>query len=395
MALAFVRIIPEGTHYRFVRLRNMAFAFSIAAVFGSMVAFFTLGINLGIDFKGGGNIEIETEAPANLTKIGSIVRGLGLGEVEVREFGSPTEVLIRFERQTSTDPEVNEEKLQQTAARKVHTALYQSYSDIKIEFDGDRLASVTSPNALDLEKGQAAMSSLGVPGLELAAGEDANSLVLKLPEVVIDRKTGPELQQQLFGQAQYKLLETYSTLTSQRTEIVGPKVSGELVRSGITAVLGALFCMLIYIWLRFEWQFSVGAVVALIHDVLLTIGMFSLTRIEFNLASIAAILTIVGYSMNDTVVVYDRIREKLRKFKKMALPDLIDLAINKTLSRTSITSLTTLLALVSLYFLGGEALRGFAITMIWGVVVGTYSSIFIAAPVLLFLGVDRTEMEES
>jgi preprotein translocase SecF subunit len=217
---------------------------------------------------------------------------------------------------------------------------------------------------------------------------------LTLPTVVVDRKSSPELQQQLFAQVKYALLETYSTLQSEGTEIVGPKVSGELVQSGITAVFGALFCMLLYIWFRFEWQFSVGAVLALTHDVILTAGMFAITRIEFNLASIAAILTIVGYSMNDTVVVYDRIREKMRKYSKMDLPDLIDLAINKTLSRTSITSLTTLLALVSLYFLGGETLRGFAATMIWGVVVGTYSSIFIAAPLLLALGVKRGALED-
>ncbi|MBL4596057.1 MAG: protein translocase subunit SecF [Robiginitomaculum sp.] len=360
-----------------------------------MIAFFTLGINLGIDFKGGGNIEIQTEQPADLIKIAKIVRGLDLGEVEVREFGSPTEVLIRFERQEATDSSVNIERLQQTAARKVHIALYQSYSNVSITFDGLQSAVITSPTALDLEKGQQAMTTLGIVGLTLEAGADANSLLLRLPVMVIERQSGPELQQQVFEQARYKLLETYSTLTSQRTEVVGPKVSGELVRSGVTAVLGALFCMLIYIWLRFEWQFSVGAVAALTHDVLLTIGMFAVTQIEFNLASIAAILTIVGYSMNDTVVVYDRIREKLRMYKKMGLGDLIDLAINKTLSRTSITSLTTLLALVSLYFMGGEALRGFAATMIWGVVVGTYSSIFVAAPILLLLGIDRSETEDA
>jgi len=395
MALAFVRIFPNETSFRFVRLRNIAYACSMVAILGSMIAFFTLGINLGIDFKGGGNIEIQTEQPADLIKIAKIVRGLDLGEVEVREFGSPTEVLIRFERQEATDSSVNIERLQQAAARKVHIALYQSYSNVSITFDGLQSAVITSPTALDLEKGQQAMTTLGIVGLTLEAGADANSLLLRLPVMVIERQSGPELQQQVFEQARYKLLETYSTLTSQRTEVVGPKVSGELVRSGVTAVLGALFCMLIYIWLRFEWQFSVGAVAALTHDVLLTIGMFAVTQIEFNLASIAAILTIVGYSMNDTVVVYDRIREKLRMYKKMGLGDLIDLAINKTLSRTSITSLTTLLALVSLYFMGGEALRGFAATMIWGVVVGTYSSIFVAAPILLLLGIDRSETEDA
>ena len=147
--------------------------------------------------------------------------------------------------------------------------------------------------------------------------------------------------------------------------------------------------MLIYIWFRFEWQFSVGAVMALVHDVILTIGVFSLLQLDFNLSILAAILTIVGYSMNDTVVVYDRVRENLRKYKKMDISELLDIAINQTLSRTVVTSVTTLLALIALYTLGGEVIRGFTFAMIWGVLVGTYSSIFIAAPLLIRLGVKR------
>ena len=147
--------------------------------------------------------------------------------------------------------------------------------------------------------------------------------------------------------------------------------------------------MLIYIWFRFEWQFSVGAVMALVHDVILTIGVFSLLQLDFNLSILAAILTIVGYSMNDTVVVYDRVRENLRKYKKMDISELLDIAINQTLSRTVMTSVTTLLALIALYTLGGEVIRGFTFAMIWGVLVGTYSSIFIAAPLLIQLGVKR------
>lgn len=175
------------------------------------------------------------------------------------------------------------------------------------------------------------------------------------------------------------------SVTYQRTEVVGPRVSGELARAGTIAVIASLFAVLIYIWFRFEWQFALGAIIALMHDVILTIGMFSLLRLDFSLASIAAILTIVGYSLNDTVVVYDRIRENLRKYKKMPLSELLDMSINQTLSRTTMTSITTLLALLSLYFLGGEVIRSFTFAMIWGVVVGTYSSIFIAAPVLILL----------
>ncbi len=173
------------------------------------------------------------------------------------------------------------------------------------------------------------------------------------------------------------------------TEVVGPTVQGELIQKGIEAVVGAILAVLIYIWFRFEWQFAIGAVVALIHDVVLTIGIFSLLRIEFGLPVVAAILTIVGYSLNDTVVVYDRIRENLRKFKKMDLVDLLNRSINETLSRTILTSVTTLIALLALYIFGGEVIRGFTFAMIWGVIVGTYSSVFIASPVLLYFGVSR------
>ncbi|GAA6178632.1 MULTISPECIES: protein translocase subunit SecF [unclassified Shimia] len=172
-------------------------------------------------------------------------------------------------------------------------------------------------------------------------------------------------------------------------ESVGPKVSGELIKTAVIAVVLAIGAVLVYIWLRFEWQFAVGAVLALVHDVVLTIGVFSELQIRFDLAIIAALLTIVGYSLNDTVVVFDRVRENLRKFKKMDLKEVMNLSINETLSRTVMTSVTTLLALVSLFVLGGDVIRGFVFAMIWGVIVGTYSSIFIASAVLLKLGVKR------
>ncbi len=172
-------------------------------------------------------------------------------------------------------------------------------------------------------------------------------------------------------------------------ESVGPKVSGELIRTAIIAVILAISAVLFYIWIRFEWQFAVGAISALIHDVILTIGIFSLLQIKFDLAIIAAILTIVGYSLNDTVVVFDRVRENLRKFKKRSLIEVMNLSINETMSRTVMTSVTTLLALISLFVLGGDVIRGFVFAMIWGVVVGTYSSIFIASAILLWTGVKR------
>ncbi|KNG95372.1 protein translocase subunit SecF [Pseudaestuariivita atlantica] len=172
-------------------------------------------------------------------------------------------------------------------------------------------------------------------------------------------------------------------------ESVGPKVSGELIQTAVIAVVLAIGAVLIYIWLRFEWQFALGAVAALIHDVLLTIGIFSELQIRFDLAIIAALLTIVGYSLNDTVVVFDRVRENLRKYKNRPLKEVLNMSINETLSRTVMTSVTTLLALVSLYVLGGDVIRGFVFAMIWGVIVGTYSSIFVASAILLWLGVKR------
>jgi len=172
-------------------------------------------------------------------------------------------------------------------------------------------------------------------------------------------------------------------------ESVGPKVSGELIQTAVIAVVLAIGAVLVYIWLRFEWQFAIGAVAALVHDVLLTIGVFSIVQIRFDLAIIAALLTIVGYSLNDTVVVFDRVRENLRKFKKRPLQEVMNVSINETLARTVMTSVTTLLALIALFVLGGDVIRGFIFAMIWGVVVGTYSSIFVASAILLRLGVKR------
>ena len=180
-----------------------------------------------------------------------------------------------------------------------------------------------------------------------------------------------------------------SEMTFPSVESVGPKVSGELIKTAAIAVLMSIAAVLIYIWLRFEWQFAVGAVVALVHDVVLTLGIFSELQIKFDLAIIAALLTIVGYSINDTVVVFDRVRENLRKYKAKDLSEVLNLSTNEPLSRTMMTSVTTLLALIALFVLGGDVIRGFVFAMIWGVIVGTYSSVFVASTILLFLGVKR------
>jgi len=198
------------------------------------------------------------------------------------------------------------------------------------------------------------------------------------------------------NEALQSILATLKTempaLKFQSSEGIGPEVSGELKVSGAIAVTVAVFAVLLYIWVRFEWQFGLGAVIALVHDVTLTIGFFSITGLEFNLSIIAALLTIVGYSLNDTVVVYDRVRENVRKFRKKSMEDVLDLSLNQTFSRTVMTSVTTLLALVALYVLGGPSISGFTAAMIWGVLVGTYSSVFVASPMLLIFKLDRASM---
>ncbi len=201
--------------------------------------------------------------------------------------------------------------------------------------------------------------------------------------------------EKLIPKIKEKLTENLnSEVNFRRVENVGPKVSAELLQSGIIAISLSLAAMLFYIWVRFEWQFSIGSIIALFHDVIITIGIFSLLSLEINLSIIAAVLTIVGYSMNDTVVIYDRIRENLGKFHKLNISEIANLSINETLARTIITSVTTLLALFSIFILGGEILRGFSFAMILGVLIGTYSSIFVASPILKFLKVSYKTLEK-
>ena len=190
------------------------------------------------------------------------------------------------------------------------------------------------------------------------------------------------------------VLDIGNSFSFRRVENVGPKVSGELLKSGVIAILFSLSAMMIYIWLRFEWQFSLGAILALIHDVIVTLGIFSILNLEINLSIVAAVLTIVGYSMNDTVVIFDRVRENLKKHTSKKINEITNLSINETLSRTIITSVTTLLALVSIFIFGGEILKGFSFAMILGVLFGTYSSIYIANPVLLYLNVSHKTIEK-
>jgi len=255
-----------------------------------------------------------------------------------------------------------------------------------IDFRGGILLEVKTPQPVDLGALRAQLTALGIGAIELQGFGEPDDVLIR-----IERQRGEEVEQLAAVDAvKASLDQLYGAgVDYRRTEFVGPKVGSELIVAGVEAVAFALALMLVYIWFRFEWQFGVGAVAALIHDVTLTVGMFALTGLEFNLTTVAAILLIVGYSMNDTVVVYDRVRENLRKYKQMPLPELLSRSINDTLSRTLMTSLTTLLALVALYVLGGLVIRDFSFAMIWGIVVGTYSSIFIAAPLLILFGLAK------
>lgn len=259
-----------------------------------------------------------------------------------------------------------------------------------IDFRGGTTIRAESAEAPDVGAWRGAIQPLGLGDVSITevfdiVGSDRNIALIR-----IQAQEGDESVAADTVEAVEEALRAHDpSISFAAVESVGPKVSGELVRTAAIAVALAIGAVLVYIWLRFEWQFSLGAVAALIHDVILTIGIFSLFQIKFDLAIIAAILTIVGYSLNDTVVVFDRVRENLIKYKKMPITDLLNLSINETLARTVMTSGTTLLALVSLLVLGGDVIRGFVFAMTWGVIVGTYSSVFVASNILLWLGIKR------
>jgi len=260
-----------------------------------------------------------------------------------------------------------------------------------IDFRGGTTIRTESSQPVDVAAYRDAIAPLNVGDISISEVFDLNFADdQNVAEIRIQAQDGEEsIASDLVAAVNAALLSVAPDIEFTEVESVGPKVSGELIQSAALAVLIAIAVVLIYIWLRFEWQFAVGAVGALVHDIILTIGVFSILQIKFDLAIIAALLTIVGYSLNDTVVVFDRVRENLRRYKKKDLEEVLNLSINETLSRTVMTSVTTLLALISLFVLGGDVIRGFVFAMIWGVVVGTYSSVFVASTTLLRLGVKR------
>jgi preprotein translocase subunit SecF len=281
-----LRIVPDDTKFDFMRFRRISFPVSALLSIIAISLYFFHGLNFGIDFKGGTLIEVQSKAgAADLAKMRASLGSLGLGEVQLQQFGAPNDVLIRIAEQPGG------EAAQQQAVSKVRGAL-------------------------------------------------------------------------------------------------GDEVTGELLSYGVVGLMLAIVSILIYLWFRFEWQFALGAMIANVHDIVLTIGFMSVTQIDFDLTSIAALLTILGYSLNDTVVIYDRIREMLRRYRKLPMPDLLNASVNQTLSRSVITHVTVSLALLALLLFGGQAIHSFTATMMFGVVlVGTYTSVFIASPILIYLGV--------
>ncbi len=302
-----LKLVPDDTKINFFRWQYLTFGISALAMVASVVLLLTMGLNFGIDFKGGTTIRTESTTAFDVGEYRDALQGLGLEDVSI------TEVF---------DPSFGENK---------HVAQ-----------------------------------------VRIGAGESTEAMS---PEQI--------------ATVEAALKQVDPNVTFAAVESVGPKVSGELIKTAVYAVLAASAGILLYIWLRFEWQFAVGGVVAIVHDVLLTMGIFSLFQLKFDLSTIAALLTILGYSINDTVVVFDRLRENLMKFKSMPLIDVMNLTVNETLSRTIMTAVTTAIALTALLIFGGDVIRGFVFAMLMGVFVGCYSTIYVAKNIVLWLGVKR------
>jgi preprotein translocase SecF subunit len=261
-----------------------------------------------------------------------------------------------------------------------------------IDFKGGLLLETKFESDLELENLRNQLNNLNIGDFSLQRLDKSNNNFLIKVELAQNLSS---TQEEVINDLKNHLNNSFEgKIDYRRVEYVGPTVSKELIYTGIMAILIAIFSMLIYIWFRFELPFAFGAVIALLHDIVLTVGMFSITSLEFNLSTVAAILLIIGYSMNDTVVVYDRIRENLKKFKKLDTFALLNKSINETLSRTINTTLTTILALLALYFFGGNIIKDFSLAMIWGILIGTYSSILIATPILLNLNIRKAKEEE-
>jgi preprotein translocase subunit SecF len=389
-----LKLVPDNINLNFVKRRKIFFVLSAVLFTAAVASTFLQGLNFGIDFKGGILIEARNKTgDANIAEMRSQLSTLGLGEVSLQTFGEPSDVLIRIEKQPGG------EKAQAQAIRRIKDVFSFLATATEVEPKFTRGQPMVLKGKLNRPGTTVAtieerIAKLSLTGVTVSRDAASGSVQIVLPPQYSDSDTeNTAIDKQ--NAALTKIRDALSTVTYRRTEFVGPQVGEELIMSGIWAVVLALFGILVYVWFRFEWQFSVAAILALTHDILLTLGFFAELELEFNLATVAAVLTIAGYSINDTVVVFDRVRENLRKYKKMPLPELMNKSINETLSRTVLTSITTLLAVLSLVILGGQVIRDFSLALVWGVIIGTYSSVCLAVPILLYFNIRRDTFAET
>jgi preprotein translocase subunit SecF len=367
-------LIRKRTSFDFLGKRKIALVLSSVINLAALVGVFVFGLNFGIDFEGGIAIQVRAkEGQVQLDNLRSELGSLGVGEVALQEFGDKSTALVRVQRQ-----EGNAECVAHAdAVMKRRAGNGWSVKPGPDNKTGD--VDFTAPNTLDAGGWRDAVSQVGLT-LQERQIPRANSNTARIDMSL-------EQRAEWCQQVAIKVVE--DTIKNQyeirSTESVGPKVGGELMQSGIWAVVATLGAIAVYVWFRFEWQFGVGALIALLHDVLSTVGIFVLFHLDFSLTALAALLTIAGYSVNDTVVIFDRVRENMRRYKKMGLIELLNFSINETLARTIMTAGTVFVAVLALVLFGGPVLYSFSIAMLWGVIVGTYSSIWIASACLVYM----------
>jgi preprotein translocase subunit SecF len=367
-------LIRKRTTFDFLGKRRIALVLSTVVNLSALIGVVVFGLNFGIDFEGGIAIQVRAkQGDVHLDNLRSELGALGVGEVTLQAFGDNRTALIRVQRQEgNAECVAHADNVMKHRAGNGWAVKPGASNTGDVEF--------TAPsNTLDAVGWRDAVSQVGLT-LQERQVPRANSNTARID-------MSPEQRAEWCQQVAIKLVE--DTITNQYelrgTEAVGPKVGEELMHSGIWAVVATLGAIAIYVWMRFEWQFGVGALIALLHDVLSTVGIFVLFRIDFSLTALAALLTIAGYSVNDTVVIFDRVRENMRRYKKMGLVELLNFSINETLARTIMTAGTVFVAVLALVLFGGPVLYSFSIAMLWGVFVGTYSSIWIASACLVYM----------
>jgi len=366
-------LIRHRTSFDFLGKRNIALILSTVINVLSLVGVFVLGLNFGIDFEGGIAIQVRAkQGDIRLEELRSTVGNLGLGEVSLQEFGDSRSALIRVQRQEgNAQCVVHADQVMKRRAGQGWAVKPGPANTGDIEF--------TAPGALDPTGWRDAVSRVGLTIQERQLPRGATNTA----------KIDMTLEQRAEWCQQVAIKVVEDTISNQYelrgTESVGPKIGDELMHSGIWAVIATLGAIAVYVWVRFEWQFGVGALIALLHDVISTVGLFVVFHLDFSLTALAALMTIAGYSINDTVVIFDRVRENMRRYKKMGLIELLNFSINETLARTLMTSGTVFVAVLALVLFGGPVLYSFSIAMLWGVIVGTYSSIWIASAMLVYL----------